>query len=158
MITHMMNNRYFSFFRYETKSDTVIGDDVLRLHPDESFNLHFPYKRGDFNLHDGVGGSLTGVLADLELIWTVALQTLLGLTKQDLSSMKAVVVIPALYKRPYVKHYMTLILTQIGFGQAFLLQDHVAATFGAGLGIFSTKNVVFQMLAKRVLKSHSLRS
>ena len=50
--------------------------------------------------------------------------------------MKAVVVIPALYKRPYVKHYMTLILTQIGFGQAFLLQDHVAATFGAGLGIF----------------------
>ena len=136
----------------------MIGDDVLRLHPDESFNLHFPYKRGDFNLHDGVNGSLTGVLADLELIWTVALQTLLGLTKQDLSSMKAVVVIPALYKRPYVKHYMTLILTQIGFGQAFLLQDHVAATFGAGLGIFSTKNVTFQMLAKRALKSHSLRS
>ena len=29
---------------------------------------------------------------------------------------------------------MTLLLQQIGFGQAFVLQDHVAATFGAGLG------------------------
>ncbi len=28
----------------------------------------------------------------------------------------------------------TILLTNLGFGRAFVLQDHVAATFGAGLG------------------------
>ena len=30
--------------------------------------------------------------------------------------------------------FQTILLTNLGFGRAFVLQDHVAATFGAGLG------------------------
>ena len=73
-------------------------------------------------------------MADLQTIWTYAIETLLGVDKKEIAFYRAVLVIPALYKRTLMKHYMTLLLQKIGFGQAFLLQDHVAATFGAGLG------------------------
>lgn len=129
-------NESFShlIFRVETKSDVVIGDDVFKLHPDMNYNVHFPFKRGDINVHSGVGGSETAILADLEAIWCFAVESVLGIPKSEFPNLKAVIVIPALYKRSFVKHYMTLALAQIGFGQAFVLQDHVAATFGAGLG------------------------
>ena len=65
----------------------------------------------------------------------------LGIDKSDLGNYRAVLVIPALYKRPLIKHYMTLLLQKIGFGHAFVLQDHVAATFGAGLGKFEILSV-----------------
>jgi actin-related protein 8 len=104
------------------------------LHPEDDFNLHFPFRRGDFNQHNGLGGSQTAILSDLETIWTNAVETQLDISRKDFQSFRAVVIIPALYKRPLVKHYMTLLLHQMGFGYAFVLQDHVAATFGAGLG------------------------
>ena len=72
-------------------------------------------------------------MADLQTIWTHSIEEL-GIDKNDLGNYRAVLVIPALYKRSLIKHYMTLLLQKIGFGHAFVLQDHVAATFGAGLG------------------------
>ena len=54
--------------------DVVIGDDVIKLNPNGDFNLHFPIRRGDFNLHGGVGGSVTAVIADLQEIWEYVLQ------------------------------------------------------------------------------------
>ncbi|XP_008482090.1 actin-related protein 8 [Diaphorina citri] len=47
---------------------------------------------------------------------------------------KAVLVIPDIYNRLYLKEYMYLLLNRMGFNACFLIQDHVAATFGAGLG------------------------
>lgn len=58
-----------------TDLDVVIGDDVIKLNPNGEFNLHFPIRRGDFNLHGGVGGSVTAVIADLQDIWEHVLQT-----------------------------------------------------------------------------------
>lgn len=55
--------------------DVIIGDDVISLNPSGDFNLHFPIRRGDFNLHGGVGGSLTAIIADLQEIWEYVLQT-----------------------------------------------------------------------------------
>ena len=46
---------------------------------------------------------------------------------------QAVLIIPAIYNRAFIKQYMTVLLNKIGFSQAFVVQDHVAATFGAGL-------------------------
>lgn len=57
--------------------NVVIGDDVIRLDPNGEFNVHFPVRRGDFNLHDGIGGSMTAILADLQEIWEYALKTYL---------------------------------------------------------------------------------
>ena len=72
-------------------------------------------------------------------MWLHAIEGL-GIDKRDLENYRAVLVIPALYKRSLIKHYMTLLLQTMGFGHAFVLQDHVAATFGAGLG--KSKNVI----------------
>ena len=57
------------------------------------------------------------------------LQTLIDI----LILFQAVLIVPAIYNRSFVKQYLTVLLSKIGFGQAFLVQDHVAATFGAGL-------------------------
>lgn len=42
--------------------------------------------------------------------------------------------IPDVYNRAHLREMMTLLLIRLGFGSCFLVQDHVAATFGAGLG------------------------
>ena len=106
----------------------------MKLHPRDPYNIHFPMMHGDINLHTGIGGSQTSILADLQIIWMDAIKSTLSIAKEDLANYRAVLVIPALYKRPLIKHYMTLLLNLIGFGHAFVVQDHVAATFGAGLG------------------------
>lgn len=60
---------------YSAKNEEIIiGDDVLQLDPKGEFNLHFPIRRGDFNLHDAVGGSMTAILADLQEIWEFVLR------------------------------------------------------------------------------------
>lgn len=115
------------------EEDIVIGNDILRLDPREDFNVHFPYKRGDFNIHSSPGGSMTAVLADLETIWTYVLEINFQISRSDLKYYKAVLVIPDVYNRTYLRELMYLLLCKIGFGSCFLVQDHVAATFGSGL-------------------------
>lgn len=115
------------------ENDIVIGNDILRLNPEENFNIHFPYKRGDFNIHSGPGGSMTAVLADIETIWTNVLENNFLISQKDLKNFKAVLVVPDVYNRTYLKELMYLILCKMGFGSCFLVQDHVAATFGSGL-------------------------
>ena len=41
--------------RLETKAETVVGDDILYLHPNADYNVHFPIQRGDINLTPLVG-------------------------------------------------------------------------------------------------------
>lgn len=52
----------------------------------------------------------------------------------DSKHYKAILVIPDIYNRLYIKELVSLLLCRLGFGGCFLLQDHVASTFGAGLG------------------------
>ncbi|XP_060528431.1 actin-related protein 8 [Cylas formicarius] len=115
------------------EGDVVVGNDIFRLDPREDFNIHFPYKRGDFNVHQGPGGSVTGVLAHLEAIWTHIIENNLSISLSDLKSYKAVLIVPDVYNRTYLRELMYLLLARIGFGSCFLVQDHVAATFGSGL-------------------------
>ncbi|XP_058461136.1 actin-related protein 8 [Malaya genurostris] len=121
-------------FKDAIVGDTVIGEEVLWLNPEGEFNLHFPIKRGELNLHKDIGGSLTGVIADLQEIWEYVLKNRLKIDLKQLRNYKAVLVIPDIYNRAHLKEFTTLLLNKIGFGYCFLLQDHVAATFGAGLG------------------------
>lgn len=144
-----------SFLRYSSTEEVIVGEDALRLHPNSNYNIHFPYKRGDINVHDGIGtlngatvsqsvpkllncsiagGSQSAILADLVTIWSYAIKELLKIPLDTLSEYKAVLIIPAMYQRSLIKHLVSLLLIDIGFGGCFVVQDHVAATFGAGLG------------------------
>ncbi|KAK7788285.1 hypothetical protein R5R35_013901 [Gryllus longicercus] len=116
------------------EGDIVVGDEVLYLNPNLDYNIHFPYRRGDLHLHGGPGGSLTGVLSNLETIWSWVIKHRLEIPLKNLRHYRAVLVIPDIYNRQYLKELTTLLLCRIGFGGCFLVQDHVAATFGAGLG------------------------
>lgn len=46
--------------------EVVFGEEILDLDPYGEYNIHFPIRRGEFNLHGNVGGSITAVLADLQ--------------------------------------------------------------------------------------------
>jgi len=107
-----------------TERDIVVGDDILSLDPEEecNFNIHFPYRRGELNIHSGPGGSITAVMADLKTIWEYVLTEKLDIPLKDLKHYRAVLVIPDIYHRPYLKELTTLLLNEIGFGRCILLQ------------------------------------
>ena len=63
---------------------------VLYVHPANEFNVHFPFSRGDLNVHGGVGGSLSAVLADIETIWGHCIENLLEIPKSDLKVRTAI--------------------------------------------------------------------
>lgn len=108
----------------KTDRNIVVGDDILSLDPEEEsyFNIHFPYKRGELNIHLGPGGSLTAIMADLKTIWEYVLTEKLDIPLRDLKHYRAVLVIPDIYHRPYLKELTTLLLDEIGFGRCILLQ------------------------------------
>lgn len=102
--------------------DVVIGDDVIQLNPKGEFNLNFPIRRGDLNLHGGIGGSITAVMADLQVIWEYVLKTHLKIDLNDLHLYKAVLVVPDIYNRGHLRELMNLLLLKMKFGSCFLVQ------------------------------------
>ncbi|XP_077283353.1 actin-related protein 8 [Arctopsyche grandis] len=116
------------------EEDIVVGDRVLELNPDLPYNIHFPYKRGDFNLHPGIGGSLTSILTDIADIWKWVIQYKLGIQLSELEKYRCVLLVPDIYNRSHLKHLVSLSLNELRFGHCFLVQESVGATFGAGVG------------------------
>ncbi|XP_066986004.1 actin-related protein 8 isoform X2 [Macrobrachium rosenbergii] len=102
--------------------DYVVGDEMLSLHPDLEYNVHFPFVRGDLNIHSGLGGSITAVLADLETIWGHCISSVLNVPIKDLKFYRAVLIIPDIYNRDHVKKLMNLLLNGLGFSSCFVLQ------------------------------------
>lgn len=102
--------------------DTVFDTDILNLDPDGEFNIHFPMRRGEFYVHDGIGGSLTSVMADFQTIIEHALTEKLQINLKEIQQYKAVMVIPDIYNRTLLKEVMNLLIKSIGFGSAFLVQ------------------------------------
>jgi len=67
-----------------TDKDILVGSDVLKLNPEANFNIHFPWRRGQLNLHRGIGGSLSSVMTDLGDIWSWGVSEKLGISLNDL--------------------------------------------------------------------------
>jgi len=109
----------------------LVGEEVLEEDISE-YNLHFPIKGGELNLHSGIGGSLASVLEDLTRIWEHSISTVLGIKPANFSDYRVVLLIPAVYSRSHVKHMMTVLLDGLAFQAALPLQEDVAATFGSG--------------------------
>lgn len=73
------------FFGGKNIAQNVISHfQALYVNPLDSYNIHWPIRRGQLNLHPGPGGSLTAVLADLEVIWSYAIQKYLEIPLKDL--------------------------------------------------------------------------
>jgi len=57
---------------------------ALMVNPKDSYNVHWPMRRGSLNIHSGPGGSISAVLQDLEDIWATVLQTYLNIPRDDI--------------------------------------------------------------------------
>lgn len=72
------------FFGKSNAQNIISSFQALYVNPLDSYNIHWPIRRGQLNLHTGPGGSLTAVLADLEVIWSHAIQKYLEIPLKDL--------------------------------------------------------------------------
>lgn len=127
------NQKQHTWLKPKDKVPYVVGADVLRLDPNSKlWNLHFPIRRGEFNLHAEVGGSMTACLEDLKTIWEYAIVNYLEVDLKDLKDYKAILIIPDIYHRKRLKEMVGL-LFRMGFSASLLIQENVAATFGSGL-------------------------
>lgn len=99
--------------------NSIVGADVLRLNPNGDFNIHFPIRRGEFNVHDQVGGSVTAVIEHIRTIWEFAIKNFLDVNLKDLNQYKAVLIIPDIYNRKRTK-MLTGLLFEMGFKACIL--------------------------------------
>ncbi|KAM9182587.1 actin-related protein 8 isoform 3-T3 [Mergus octosetaceus] len=111
----------------------LVGEEALYVNPLDSYNIHWPIRRGQLNLHAGPGGSLTAVLADLEVIWSHAIQKYLEIPLKDLKYYRCILLIPDIYNKQHVKELVNMILMKMGFSGIIVHQESVCATFGSGL-------------------------
>ena len=54
------------------------------INPKESYNVHWPVRRGSLNVHTGPGGSIAAVLQDIEDIWATVLHSYLHIPLADI--------------------------------------------------------------------------
>lgn len=92
----------------------IVGADVLRLNPNANYNIHFPIRRGEFNIHSNVDGSLTATLEHIRCIWEFAIKNFLDIELKDLNEYKAVLIISDIYNRKRIK-LMAEMLFDMGF-------------------------------------------
>ncbi|KAM9343446.1 actin-related protein 8 [Pholidichthys leucotaenia] len=111
----------------------LVGDEALYVNPSDCYNIHWPMVRGQLNVHSGPGGSLTAVLADLEMIWSHVIQKHLEIPLKDLKYYRCILLVPDIYHRQHIKEVVTMLLLNMGFSAIIVHQESVCATFGSGL-------------------------
>uniref|UniRef100_A0A671R0V9 Actin-related protein 8 n=1 Tax=Sinocyclocheilus anshuiensis TaxID=1608454 RepID=A0A671R0V9_9TELE len=111
----------------------LVGEEALYVNPADCYSIHWPVCRGHLNIHSGPGGSLTAALADLETIWSHALQKLLEIPLKDLKYYRCILLIPDICNRQHVKEVVNMLLVKMGFSAVVVHQESVCATFGSGL-------------------------
>lgn len=100
--------------------NSIVGADVLRLNPNSGdFNIHFPIRRGELNVHGNVGGSLTAILEHVRTIWEYSIKNFLDVSLKELNKHKAVLIIPDIYNRKRIK-LLTGLLFEMGFKAVIL--------------------------------------
>lgn len=109
-----------------------IGQKALNIPPNSNprYLLRWPIQHGLFNERDYT--TAQQVLGDISLILITALETELEITFKDYNAYNVVFIIPDLYDKNYVSHMIELLL-EMGFANVCVMQEAMAATFGAGI-------------------------
>lgn len=118
-----------------TDKKFFVGEEALKLPISAKFNswkLRYPIKNGKFNETSEDYLSPQEILGDLEHIITDSLEQFFEIEKKQLSNFKCLLVIPDFYDKMYVETWANLLFKIVGFGRIGIIQEAVAATFGAG--------------------------
>lgn len=117
-----------------TESDAYfVGEKALKLSPWSTprYKLFWPIKHGVFN--EGAYKSKRQLLGDLSIIIESAINIEMGISKRELSSYAVVLTIPDLFDKIQISELISLLFNELQFGKVSIIQESVAATFGAGI-------------------------
>ncbi|CAK7901559.1 actin-like protein Arp8p [[Candida] anglica] len=117
----------------ETKTqEFFVGDEALKLPIKEQsgsiWKLRFPIVNGNFSESEDYE-SPQEVLGDLAHIVET---TLASMDVSNFTNLKVLLVIPDLYDKVYVENWCDMLFKQLNFSKVAIIQESVAATFGAG--------------------------
>lgn len=117
----------------ESAPEYVVGQDALRI-PDLSsprYKLYWPFKYGWCNEKDY--HSKGSLFLDISVILEDAIKNQLGVnSKKEWPHYSCVFVIPDLYEKSYVTQILEMLMREFAFARVCLIQESLAATFGAG--------------------------
>ncbi|KAJ1920954.1 actin-like protein arp8 [Mycoemilia scoparia] len=108
----------------------VVGERAINVADPAKYIVRYPMQYGFANIGDYQ--SLEEILGDLQTIWTEVLRIELGVESKDISKYYAVLVIPEIPNKLWVRSLMRVVLNQMGFGAVLIQHNTVLATFGAG--------------------------
>uniref|UniRef100_A0A3B4BLC0 FHA domain-containing protein n=1 Tax=Periophthalmus magnuspinnatus TaxID=409849 RepID=A0A3B4BLC0_9GOBI len=111
----------------------LVGEEALYVNPSDCYNVHWPIRRGQLNVHSGPGGSLSAVLADLQTIWSHTIHKNMDIPLKDLKYYRCILLVPDIYNRQHIKEVVNMLLLHMGFSGIIVHQESVCATFGSGL-------------------------
>lgn len=112
-----------------------VGEEALKLPIGphlKNWRLRYPILNGKFNEQLLDYRLPQELLGDLDHIVSESLQKAFEIDKKELASHKAILVIPDLYDKVYVETWVDVLFKMVGFGRVGIIQESVAATFGAG--------------------------
>ena len=109
----------------------LIGEEAASLHSSAPYERHWPILRGHFNITRT--RSFQTVCCDLERILEYTLVRKLKIPRELFSQFHIVLLVPDVFYRDQTKAVVDIILRQLGLGSLFLLQESVAAIYGAGV-------------------------
>ncbi|RCK55788.1 Actin-like protein ARP8 [Candida viswanathii] len=110
------------------EKEFYVGEDALKLVLNDGWVLRHPMINGNFNEYSYDYESREEVLGDLANIIKVCLEQL---EISNIPKLKVMLLIPDLYDKSYVETWVELLFKFVGFGRVGILQEAVAATFGA---------------------------
>ncbi|RPB20758.1 actin-like ATPase domain-containing protein [Terfezia boudieri ATCC MYA-4762] len=117
----------------DSPPEYYVGKEALRI-PDISkprYRLLWPIRHGWLNEKDY--NNKRKLLADISVILEEGMRTELGIAKRDIrGTYSAVLVIPDLYEKVYVNEMLELLFKDFFFEQVCIIQESLAASFGAG--------------------------
>ncbi|EGD83569.1 hypothetical protein PTSG_04175 [Salpingoeca rosetta] len=109
----------------------IVGHQVTHLKRDSNFTVFHPLlPLGDLDCRTRSRTAVEDSMAD---IWRELLQHHLSLRPAALRRMRAVVLVPDLASRAFVRSVVRVVLDLLGFQSVLVHHDSVCATFGAGL-------------------------
>ncbi|KAK7204141.1 hypothetical protein BZA70DRAFT_202289 [Myxozyma melibiosi] len=110
-----------------------VGEKALKISPwsTPKYKLYWPIKHGVFN--EGEYKSKRQLLGDISIILESAIKNEIGIASRDLPSYSAILTIPDLYDKVEVSELISLLLEELQFSKVSVIQESVAATFGAGI-------------------------
>ncbi|XP_051127803.1 actin-related protein 9 isoform X2 [Andrographis paniculata] len=121
----------------------IIGEEALRIPPNEPYCLRRPIRRGHFNI--SMYYPAQQVIEDMHCIWDWVLTEKLHIPPSERHMYSAVIVVPESFDNREMKEVISVVLRDLHFNTAVVHQEGLAAVFGNGLSTACVVNIGAQV-------------